>query len=289
MKEVQTDRGKESMDEIRQLSQQMIDEETERVKTRGDESRETANLARLTFTLATVVDLLLLGLVATLIQRNVARRERDAEALRRSEEQMRLLIEGAQDYALVLLDRQGNVASWNAGAERLFGYTSDAILCRPLATLYPPEDQETERSSTKHLALASTTGRAEELGWRVRADGSRFWADAVLTPLQGERTLLGYALMTRDVTERRRAEEALRACESRFRRLADADLIGVVTDDLAGRVWEGNNAFLRIVGYTRADLQAGAINREAITPAERRRPGRASGRAAAVERRDRAL
>jgi PAS domain S-box-containing protein len=268
LKEVHTDRGKEAMDEIRLLSQQMIDDETHRVSVRAVESRNTASTARLTFTLATVVDLVLLGLVATLVQRNMARRERDAEALRRSEEQMRLLIEGAQDYALVLLDRRGNIASWNAGAERLFGYRSDAILGRPLATFYPPGDRQTEGSSTKHLALASTKGRAEQLGWRVRADGSQFWADAVLTPLRGERTPVGYALMTRDVTERRRAEDALRASESRFRRLVEADLIGVVTEDFAGRVWEANNAFLGMVGYTRADLQAGTINREAITPAE---------------------
>jgi PAS domain S-box-containing protein len=266
--EVQSDRGKEAMDEIRELSEQMIAEETHRVSVRAAESRATANTARLTFTVATVVDLVLLGIVATLVQRNVSRRERDAEALRRSEEQMRLLIEGAQDYALVLLDRQGNIASWNAGAERVFGYASGAILGRPLATLYPPEDRETQSSSAKHLAEASTKGRAEELGWRVRADGSRFWADAVLTPLRGGPTSVGYALMTRDVTERRRAENALRASESRFRRLVEADLIGVVTEDFAGRLWEANNAFLRILDYSRADLQAGAINRNAITPAE---------------------
>jgi PAS domain S-box-containing protein len=268
LEEVQSDRGKQAMDGIRELSEQMIAEETHRVSVRAAQSRQTANTARLTFTVATVVDLLLLGLVATLVQRNVARRERDAEALRRSEEQMRLLIEGAQDYALVLLDRQGNVASWNAGAERVFGYSSDAILGRPLATLYPPEGQETESSSAKHLAVASTKGRAEQLGWRVRADGSRFWADAVLTPLQSGPASVGYALMTRDVTERRRAEDALRASESRFRRLVEADLIGVVTEDFAGRVWEANNAFLRIIDYSRADLQAGVINRSAITPAE---------------------
>jgi PAS domain S-box-containing protein len=265
-REVLTDRGKEEMETIRTISAELIGEETRRVKERANESESTANLARLTFTLATVVDLLLVAAVATLIQRNVARRERDAEALRQSEEQLRLLVEGARDYALVLLDREGKVASWNGGAEGLFGYPAAAIVGQSFARFYPPDAEP--GLPAKHLAAAAKD-RAEELGWRVRSDGSRFWADAVLTPLRGQDGIFrGYAVLTRDVSERRRAEDALKASESRFRRLADADLIGIVTVDLAGRIWEANDAFLRTVDRTRAELEAGAIQSDAMTPPE---------------------
>jgi PAS domain S-box-containing protein len=272
--EVQTDRGKEAMDTIRSITGELVQEETNRVTLRGEESRSTARLAQVTFTLAMLVDLLLVAIVATLVQRNMARRERDAEALRRSEEQMRLLVEGAQDYAMVLLNPDGKIASWNAGAERLFGYREGAILGESVARFYPPEEQKDEGLPAKHLAIATTKGRSEELGWRVRADGSRFWADAVLTPLNSaEQGLIGFALMTRDISERRKselerrqAEEALRASESRFRRLSEADLIGVATIDLAGRIWEANNAFLSIIGYTLADLESGAVRWDAMTP-----------------------
>jgi PAS domain S-box-containing protein len=265
-KEVATDRGREAMERVRSVSTELIDEETRRVARRSSESQATANRARLTFTLATVVDLVLVAVVATLIQRNMTRRERDAEALRQSEEQLRLLVEGARDYALVLLNREGKVASWNGGAEQLFGYPAAAILGQPFDRFYPPEAGKD--LPAKHLAAAAKD-RAEELGWRVRGDGSRFWADAVLTPLRDEQDAFrGYALMTRDVSERRRAEDALRASESRFRRLADADLIGIVTVDPGGRVWEANDAFLRTVGRTRDELAAGAIRTEAMTPPE---------------------
>jgi PAS domain S-box-containing protein len=269
LNEVLSGRGMEEMDAIRTATGELVQEEERRVAVRADESRSTANLAQFTFTVATVVDLLLVALVATLILKNVARRERYAEALQQSEEQLRLLVEGAQDYALVLLDRAGNIASWNAGAERLFGYPADAIRGQPLAFLYPPGEREPGGPPAKLLAAASANGRAEEVGWRARRDGSRFWADTVLSPLhEGARGFLGYALLTRDVSERRQAEEALRVSESRFRRLAEADLIGVMIVDLAGRVWEANDAFLRIVGRTRAELEAASLRWDAMTPLE---------------------
>ncbi len=209
--EVLRDRGRELMEDVRTITGEMVREETRRVQERGEQSRDTAKIARATFAIATAVDLLLVGVVAVLIVRGVARREADAAALRRSEEQLRLLVEGARDYALVLLDRDGNVASWNAGAERLFGYPPGEALGRPLGLFYPPEERDGDGPPAKHLATATAEGRAEELGWRVRADGSRFWADAVLTPLRGAGAgLIGYALMTRDITERKRAEDEVR-------------------------------------------------------------------------------
>ena len=219
--EVGAGRGKEAMDDIRGITGEMIAEETRRSAARADESRSTVAVARLTFTLATVIDVLLLALVALLIQRNVARHEADAAALRRSEEQLRLLVDGARDYAMVLLDREGRVASWNAGAERLFGYRAEAILGRPLAEFYAAEDCNGAMLPAKHPATVAA-GRSAKPGWRVRADGSRFWADNVITALHDATgQLLGYALLTRDVTERRRAEDEIRQLNVSLERRVD--------------------------------------------------------------------
>jgi PAS domain S-box-containing protein len=264
--EVASDRGKQAMDDVRATIGEMVAEETRRVAVRAEQSRSTAAVARLTFTLATVIDLLLLTLVALLIRRNVLRHEADAAALRRSEEQLRLLVEGARDYAMILLDREGRVASWNAGAERLFGHPSGSIVGRPLADFYPAEDRNGEALPAKHLA-AATAGRSEEVGWRVRADGSRFWADSVITPLRDDAGhSVGYALMARDITERWRVEEALQASESRFRQLVEANLIGVLSADFGGQIREANDAFLGMIGRTRGDLTAGVLSWRDMTP-----------------------
>jgi PAS domain S-box-containing protein len=269
LQEVRTDRGKEMMDRVRSICSELMTEETRRVNERSEQSHSTAYVTQLTFALATIVDLMLLCFVAILIDRNLSQRERAAAALRKSEEQFRMLVDGARDYALVHLDGQGRVASWNSGAERLFGYPANAILGQSFSIFFPREEREDERQARAQLTEVAKTGRAEQVGWRVRADGSRFWGDGVLTPLNPlADKQLGFALMTRDVSERRQAEDALKASESRFRRLADAGLIGVMTVDLSGRIWEANDAFLSIVGYSRGDLDAGKLRWDEMTPAE---------------------
>ena len=125
--------------------------------------------------------------------------------LRESEEKFRLLVEGARDLAIVMLDPEGNVTHWNAGAERIHGWRAEEIMRQPLARFYH-DDGAPEAA----LELAATEGHHEEQGWRVRRDGSRFWAETAITALHhssGE--LRGFAAVTRDITERRRAEEAL--------------------------------------------------------------------------------
>jgi PAS domain S-box-containing protein len=125
----------------------------------------------------------------------------------RSEERFRLLVESVVDYAIFLLDRDGRVASWNAGAERLKGYGEDEILGRHYSVFYPAEARAADLPA-KLLAQARTEGRVEHHGWRVRRDGSRFWADVVITALWepgGE--LAGFAKVTRDMTTARLAEQ----------------------------------------------------------------------------------
>ncbi|WP_029415265.1 sensor histidine kinase [Brevundimonas bacteroides] len=134
-------------------------------------------------------------------------RSREA-ALREGEERYRRVIEGVRDYGIFALDIDGNVVSWNTGAERIKGWSADEILGRHFSTFYPPEARE--ETPARLLDTARREGRVEDEGWRVRRDGGRFWANVVITALHDEAgTLTGFSKVTRDVTERRLAEEAL--------------------------------------------------------------------------------
>src|SRR5690606_38575766 len=139
------------------------------------------------------------------VARDLSDRRAAEEALRQSEERLRLLVESVQDYAIVMLDPQGKVATWNVGAERTLGYRTEEILGQHLARFYRPEDAQLGRPE-RELLIARHEGRFEEEGWRVRNDGSLFWANAVLRPMWGPGgELVGYAKVTRDLTERRAA------------------------------------------------------------------------------------
>jgi PAS domain S-box-containing protein len=117
----------------------------------------------------------------------------------------RLLVDSVRDYAIFALDPMGHVLSWNAGAERFKGYTANEIIGKHFSVFYPLEDRW---KPPLELEIATETGRFEEEGWRVRKDGSRFWANVVITALRDERgTLVGFAKVTRDLTERRLAEQ----------------------------------------------------------------------------------
>jgi PAS domain S-box-containing protein len=131
---------------------------------------------------------------------------RAEESLRRSEERFRLLVENTVDYAIYVLDKEGRVATWNLGAERMKGYCSSEIVGQYFGVFFPQEDRQAGKPAAE-LAMASSQGRFEDEGWRVRKDGTRFWANAILTALhdtQGE--LIGFAKITRDLSARREAE-----------------------------------------------------------------------------------
>jgi len=125
----------------------------------------------------------------------------------RGDDIFRLLVENVKEYAIFALDAAGNVATWNAGAERMKGYTAEQIIGQPYEIFFPPEAAE-EGRPRRLLALAREEGQVEDEGWRVRRDGSRFWADALLTALRDEQgELIGYAKVTRDLTDRKQQQE----------------------------------------------------------------------------------
>ena len=138
-----------------------------------------------------------------------------AESLRRSEERFRLLVEAVEDYAIFMLDPTGHIVSWNSGAQRSKGYVAEEIVGRHFRVFYPPELQEAKHPEHE-LEIALRVGQYEEEGWRVRKDGSRFWANVLITAIfnaSGEH--IGFAKVTRDTSRRREMEEErMRAAEA---------------------------------------------------------------------------
>jgi len=149
------------------------------------------------------------GRLVLSVIRDITDRKRAEEALSLSKERFRLLVDGARDYAIFMLDPQGKVLTWNSGAQRLKGYTEDEIVGQHFSLFYPHEDIERGKP-VRELKIATTEGRYEEESWRIRSDGSRFWANVIITALRKpDGSLLGFAKVTRDLTNRRRAEESL--------------------------------------------------------------------------------
>jgi PAS domain S-box-containing protein len=134
---------------------------------------------------------------------------RELEKANRELRQFHLMVASVRDYAIFIIDPGGYVATWNAGAERFKGYTPEEIIGQHFSVFYTEEDREANRPA-ELLGIAAREGRVEEEGWRVRKDGTRFWANVVITALRDERgVLVGYAKVTRDLTERREAQREL--------------------------------------------------------------------------------
>jgi PAS domain S-box-containing protein len=154
------------------------------------------------------------------VARDMTTRRKAEEALRQSEEIFRLLVASVKDYAIFLLDPTGHITTWNAGAQRIKGYAPEEIIGRHFSTFYPKEDV-LDQKPERELEIAQRYGSVEDEGWRVRKDGTKFWANVIITAVHDETgELRGYAKVTRDMTERKRAEEMQRALfeqrEARF-------------------------------------------------------------------------
>ena len=147
---------------------------------------------------------------------------RNPLAGRDAEERFRLLVESVKDYAIFMLDATGQVVTWNAGAQRIKGYSAGEIIGKHFSVFYPIEDVIAGKCE-RELEIAALEGRFEDEGWRVRKDGTLFWANVVITALRDpDGTPIGFAKLTRDLTLRRQEEERLRESEERFRLLVES-------------------------------------------------------------------
>lgn len=150
------------------------------------------------------------------VTRDVTEMRNAVEALRQSEERMRIMVEAVRDYAIFMLDPEGNVTTWNAGAASIKGYSADEIIGKHFSVFYRPEDAAAGMPE-RELRIARSEGRYEEEGWRVRKDGRPLWVNVVLTAIRDERgELRGFAKVTRDLTERRRLEEEAREADRKM-------------------------------------------------------------------------
>ena len=196
------------------------------------------------------------------VTRDLTERRNNEERLRQSEERFRLLLEGVQEYAIFMLDTTGHVATWNAGAERLKGYTAAEIIGKHFSIFYPPEALERDWPAYE-MEQAIKTGRFEDEGWRVKKDGSRFWANVVITTLRDrEGVHVGFSKITRDLTERRNAEERLRQSEERVRLLLEGvQDYAIMMLDPDGRISSWNSGAEAILGYPASEILGQSFER----------------------------
>jgi PAS domain S-box-containing protein len=179
------------------------------------------------------------------ITRDLTERKAAEETLRQNQEQFRLLVQGVTDYAIYLLDPDGTVTNWNLGAQRIKGYAPDEIIGRHFSQFYTEEDRA---AGLPQLALSTVQrdGRFEREGWRVRKGGSRFWAHVVIDPIRRENgELLGFAKITRDITERREAQETLERTREAFLQSQKMEAIGQLTGGVAH---DFNNLLMAVLG-----------------------------------------
>jgi len=175
---------------------------------------------------------------------------------------LEMLVDTVRDYGVILLDPDGKVLSWNGGAERLKGWTADEIIGQHFSKFYPPEDVQRGKTE-QELKEAAEHGRFEDEGWRLRKDGSRFWANVVITALRDENgKLLGFGKLTRDLSERRQAEERLKQQTKETLEMATVPVV---------QVWDGI-LLVPIIGTLNSDrtqqLMEQLLHRVAATNSE---------------------
>lgn len=196
----------------------------------------------------------------TKITRDITERRRAAEALRESEEQFRLLVQSVTDYAIYMLSPEGFITNWNSGAERIKGYSGSEVIGTHFSRFYTEQDRQSGLPA-KALATAADTGGFEKEGWRIRKDGSRFWAHVIIDPIRNEAgELIGFAKVTQDVTERRETSAALEKAKEALFHAQKQESLGRLT----GGVAHDFNNLLSVMTNGIALLRMSALSQQDI-------------------------
>jgi len=214
-----------------------------------DGAQRDASIGQTTLALAVTAAtflILFLALIAAMFDRRFALlAEREAETIRQSEERLRLLLQSVTDYAIFMLDPEGRVTTWNIGAQRIKGYEPDEIVGSHVSRFYTDEARQEGLAETA-LRTAARDGKFEAEGWRVRKDGSRFWASVVIDPVKDEAGhLIGFVKVTRDVTERKEAQEALQKAQEALFQAQKMEAVGQLTGGVAH---DFNNLLMAVLG-----------------------------------------
>jgi PAS domain S-box-containing protein len=199
------------------------------------------------------------------ITRDITERQTAQVALHDSERNFKLLIGGVTDYALYLLDPQGHVSTWNVGGERIKGYSPPEIIGQHFSRFYTEADRAAGRPA-RALKIARETGRYEEEGWRVRKDGSFFWASVIIDPIRDDDgKLIGFAKITRDITERREAQIAFERLQKQLAESQKMDALGQLTGGVAH---DFNNLLMIVTGNIHALKKIAAQDPKAARAAQ---------------------
>jgi PAS domain S-box-containing protein len=246
--------GKRITDEFQGVVHDMEQEEARLLGLRNADATRRLSQNKAVLIFGTFLGLLIVAAAGWSVQRDSSRRGRAEDAFRDSEESYRMLLDGVQNYAIFMLDPMGKVVSWNAGAERIKGYTADEIIGHNSSCFYPAEDIQRGRPE-EVLRMTAASGRHEEEGLRVRKNGSRFLANVTLTVLRDPAgNLLGFSEISRDLSERKESE-------AKYRGLLEAAPDAIMVVNQAGEIVLLNAQAEKQFGYRRDELVGQKVKR----------------------------
>jgi PAS domain S-box-containing protein len=244
------------LEESRATVRDMESEERRLLSERNANAERRFRQTKAAIILGSCLGMLIVVVANWIVIRDYAARRRAEAAVLESEERFRILVGGVQDYAIFTLDPHGKVVTWNAGAELMKGYSADEIIGQSFSRFYPQEDIDRGKPE-EDLQIAVSDDRFETECWRERKDGSRFYANLVITAVRSRSgSLLGFSEISRDITERKRAEEAQHKSAEEFRAAFEDAPFGMCLSSLDNQLLRVNQALCQLLGYSKEELLA---------------------------------